>query len=112
MAKQLNEGNGAFGPPYRPRRPPSWRGYSAGASVRGRETGSWTPARRARRVHERNRLGANIEISAGGLERRRPMLLFRLSGVLLLRFAERTFLGLLFHAPPRITRLPPFGPSP
>lgn len=33
------------------------------------------------------------------------MLLFRLSGVLLLRLAARTFLGLLFQLPPRITRL-------
>ena len=105
-------GAGAFGRPTGPAARRPGRSYSTGASVRGRETGSWTPARRARRVHERHRLGANIEISAGGLERRRPMLLFRLSGVLLLRFAERTFLGLLFHAPPRITRWPPFGPSP
>lgn len=35
---------------------------------------------------------------------RKPMLLLRLSGVLLLRFAERTFLALLFQLPPRITR--------
>ncbi len=33
------------------------------------------------------------------------MLLFRLSGVLLLRFAGRVFLALLFHDPPRSTRL-------
>ncbi len=35
------------------------------------------------------------------------MLLFRLSGVLLLRLAERTFCALLFHEPPRNTRLVP-----
>jgi hypothetical protein len=33
------------------------------------------------------------------------MLLFLLPGVLLLRFAERQFLALLFQLPPRITRL-------
>lgn len=35
------------------------------------------------------------------------MLLFRLSGVFLLRLAERAFLGLLFQEPPRIMRLVP-----
>jgi len=36
--------------------------------------------------------------------RRNPRLLFRLSGSLLFRLAERTFLGLLFHEPPRRDR--------
>jgi hypothetical protein len=31
--------------------------------------------------------------------------LFRLSGVFLLRFADRQFLALLFQLPPRFTRL-------
>src|SRR5437764_13959005 len=35
------------------------------------------------------------------------MLLLRLSGSFLLRLAERTFLPLLFHEPPRNTRLAP-----
>ena len=35
---------------------------------------------------------------------RNPLLLLRLSGVLLLRFAERKFVALLFHEPPRNTR--------
>ena len=35
------------------------------------------------------------------------MLLFRFDGVLLLRFAERKFAGLLFQLPPRITRFEP-----
>jgi hypothetical protein len=35
---------------------------------------------------------------------RKPLLLLRLSGVFLLRFAERQFLGLLFQEPPRNTR--------
>ena len=38
------------------------------------------------------------------LARRKPMLLFRLSAVFLLRFAERAFSGLLFQEPPRSTR--------
>jgi len=37
------------------------------------------------------------------LAQRNPMLLFRLSGVLLLRFAARRLIGLLFHDPPRRT---------
>ena len=40
------------------------------------------------------------------------MLLFRLSGVFLFRFADRKFAGLLFQEPPRITRWPPHGPFP
>ena len=44
------------------------------------------------------------------LTRRSPTLLLRLSGELLLRFADRQFLALLFQLPPRITRLEPiFG---
>ena len=35
---------------------------------------------------------------------RKPTSLLRLSGALLLRFAARQFLGLLFHDPPRSTR--------
>ena len=35
---------------------------------------------------------------------RNPTLLLRLSGVLLLRYADRKFVGLLFHEPPRNTR--------
>jgi len=37
------------------------------------------------------------------------MLLFRLPGVLLLRFAERQFLALLFQLPPRIIRFEALG---
>ena len=43
------------------------------------------------------------------LARRKPILLLRLSGVLLLRLATRTLAGLLFHEPPRITRLEPLA---
>ena len=35
---------------------------------------------------------------------RKPLLLFRLSGLLLLRFDTRVFVALLFHEPPRKTR--------
>ena len=35
---------------------------------------------------------------------RNPMLLFLLSGLFLLRFADRAFLALLFQLPPRLTR--------
>ena len=46
------------------------------------------------------------------LERRRPMLLLRLPGLLLLRFATRALAAVLFQLPPRLTRLspPPVGP--
>lgn len=39
------------------------------------------------------------------LATRKPRLLFRFVGVFLLRLAERRFCGLLFHEPPRLTRL-------
>jgi len=42
---------------------------------------------------------------------RKPLLSFRLSGLFLLRLAERQFAGLLFHDPPRSTRRL-FGPNP
>ena len=38
------------------------------------------------------------------LATRKPLLLLRFPVEFLLRFAERTFLGLLFHEPPRNTR--------
>jgi hypothetical protein len=40
---------------------------------------------------------------SGVLARRKPLLLLRLSGLFLLRFADRQFLGLLFQEPPRNT---------
>ena len=40
---------------------------------------------------------------------RNPLLLLRLSGLLLLRLADRQFVGLLFHEPPRNTRLAPYS---
>nr|VFJ49288.1 MAG: hypothetical protein BECKFW1821A_GA0114235_102241 [Candidatus Kentron sp. FW] len=40
----------------------------------------------------------------GVLARRKPMLLFASFGLFLLRFAERSLLGLLFQAPPRSAR--------
>ena len=43
---------------------------------------------------------------------RKPRLLFRLSGVFLLRFADRQFLALLFQLPPRFTRFEPHDRSP
>lgn len=46
-------------------------------------------------------------MSYGTKTRRKPLLLLRLSGLLLLRFATRQFSGLLFQLPPRITRFEP-----
>ena len=42
---------------------------------------------------------------AGVRDKRKPMFLFLLSGLLLLRYAERQFVAGLFHAPPRSTRI-------
>ena len=44
------------------------------------------------------------------LERRKPRLLLRLPGSLLLRIADRQFCASLFQLPPRITRLEPLVP--
>ena len=44
------------------------------------------------------------------LERRNPLLLFLLSGLLLLRFDTRQLSALLFQLPPRMTRLEPLLP--
>ena len=46
-------------------------------------------------------------LSYGTKTRRKPTLLFRLSGVLLLRLADRQFSAGLFQLPPRITRFEP-----
>ena len=46
-------------------------------------------------------------LSYGTKTRRKPMLLFRLSGLLLLRLADRQFSELLFQLPPRFTRFEP-----
>jgi hypothetical protein len=48
-----------------------------------------------------------IPMSYGTNTRRKPQLLLRLSGVLLLRLAERQFCPLLFQQPPRKTRFEP-----
>ena len=50
------------------------------------------------------------EISSGALlAQRKPTLLLRLSGVLLLRLETRAFRALLFHEPPRTTHPLPFA---
>ena len=55
---------------------------------------------------------ARRDLSQGVLATRNPMLLFVLSGVLLLRYEERTRFVLLNQEPPRNTRLvPDTGPS-
>ena len=46
---------------------------------------------------------------AGAAATRKPMLLFRLSGVFLLRLAERQFVPSLFQEPPRFTRFEPIA---
>ncbi len=57
--------------------------------------------------------GRNISGRRNELRSRTPMLLLRLSGELLLRFADRQFWRLLFQLPPRMTRLElPFGFTP
>jgi hypothetical protein len=51
-------------------------------------------------------------LAVSGLKTRKPRLLLRLSGELLLRFAERQLLALLFQLPPRLTRFEPLRPLP
>jgi hypothetical protein len=55
-------------------------------------------------------LEAGIRELRAVLARRKPRLLLRLSGVLLFRLAQRALTGLLFHDPPRLTRLEPLTP--
>ena len=55
---------------------------------------------------------AGSDTQAGGLARRKPSLSFASSVSFLLRFAERTLAGLLFHEPPRTTRCRPSVPTP
>lgn len=50
------------------------------------------------------RFNTNLH-SGAAWANRKPMLLFLLSGLFLLRLAARTFCGLLFQDPPRKTRL-------
>lgn len=64
--------------------------------------------RHARRIHKCGSSGS----SQAEWARRKPRLLFRLSGLFLLRLAARKFAGLLFQEPPRITRWLPYGPLP
>lgn len=53
-------------------------------------------------IHERCTSGMTLNSRS-----RKPMLLLRLPGSLLLRFADRQFLALLFQLPPRLTRPAP-----
>jgi len=89
-----------------------WQVYSALPSLRGREAGSWTPTRHARPVLGRGRLWVLHKAAWVDWARRNPRSLFRLSGLFLLRLAERRFSGLLFQEPPRITRWLPLVPLP
>ena len=75
----------------------------------------WTAPRHARPIRESAGSGIDRRASptVGGvltaaeeITTRKPLLLFRLSGVFLFRLAERVFLELLFHEPPRNTRFP------
>lgn len=50
---------------------------------------------------------SGYSLSWGDEAKRNPILLLRLSGVLLLRFDTRQFCGVLFQEPPRFTRLEP-----
>jgi hypothetical protein len=60
----------------------------------GLERGGRTAGPARRGIHHAGRAAAT----------RNPRLLFRFSGMFLLRFAGRQFLALLFQLPPRITR--------
>lgn len=51
--------------------------------------------------------GRGIRPALGAAAGRKPRLSFRLSGVFLLRLADRQFGAVLFQLPPRFTRLEP-----
>ncbi len=53
---------------------------------------------------ENQRIPAGDKCACAVLERRNPVLLFRLSASFLFRLEARQFLALLFHEPPRTQR--------
>ena len=57
-------------------------------------------------------VGQSIRSTCGARASRKPRLLFRLSGVFLLRFAARQFPASLFQLPPRFTRCEALDRSP
>ena len=65
----------------------------------------WTLLWHARRIHIRRLWHRRALATAPAHTTRKPILLLRLSGLLLLREAERQFSGLLFHEPPRSSRV-------
>jgi len=69
--------------------------------------GATIPARRLVGSGTRAEALAAAPLARPELARRKPRLLLRLPGALLLRFADRTLRALLFQLPPRLTRLAP-----
>ena len=58
----------------------------------------------------RERLNSGIHLFSASWIQRKPLLLFVLDGLFLLRLAQRMLFTLLFHEPPRTTRC--FEPAP
>ncbi len=102
-------------PVYQPERPfqcsfPSRRTSGAdGTRVNDRWSGQMARNRKRRIFTGRCRFSGRSahDGCCPELTTRSPRLLLRLPGSLLLRLAARTFLALLFHEPPRLTRLEP-----
>jgi hypothetical protein len=82
------------------------RRRSLSGNVPARALRGWSCMLRGRCPLENTSSGCLLELAG-----RKPMLLVRFVGVLLLRWAARQFCALLFHAPPRITRLSPALPD-
>lgn len=64
----------------------------------------WTLLRHARRIHIRQLWHRRALAAPPSHTTRKPILLLRLSRLLLLREAQRQFSGLLFQEPPRSSR--------
>jgi hypothetical protein len=73
---------------------------------------NWTPIDALSRSVNREILNMEVMNDGTATTTRNPMLLFRLSGALLLRLADRQFAASLFHEPPRTTRAAPSRPAP
>jgi len=89
-------------PYWGPRRPPS-TGLPEGASP------LWTPP--CKRQNSKTAKGNSIQSTPDKTTTRKPLKLFRASGLSLLRFAERQNSGLTSHEPPRST-WPAIRPDP
>ena len=83
-------------------------GYPAGRPMQGMVCNALCPEKiRGGVINLFRGSHPTLLLSYGTKTKRKPMLLCRLSGLLLFRVADRQFSALLFQLPPRITRFEP-----